>query len=190
MVNKMSEDYNVERLERTVKLEEIRNKFITPVKTEHDCRKCRCHGNNWTCPPFEENQNDIWEKYENIKIIMEKYDFTKKFLEEETTSEELMEYAFDLIHGKKKEIEPELYRLEDELNGEFLTSGPCVNCSVCQRSLGKNCIIPEKRKYAMESLGADVVGIAREYFNLDLDWIYGNRKAKYLIMMVSVLEGV
>ena len=183
----MSEEYNVERFERNLKMDNIRKNYLNYNKTEHDCRSCRCHSNNWTCPPFEENQNDIWDRYDNIKIIIEKYNFTKEFLEKEATAEELMEYGFNLIHGQKKEIEPELYRLEKELNGEFLTSGPCVNCPVCQRSQGNSCIMPDKRKYAMESLGANAVAITKDFFNLDLDWIRGNRKPEYLIMMVSVL---
>lgn len=186
-VSTMAEDYTVERFEHDTCLDKIRKEYLNFNTTEHNCRKCRCHDNNWTCPPFNEEQTGVWDKYENIKIIIEKYNFTREFLEEETTAEELMEYSFDLIHGQKKVIEDELYRLEEELNGEFLTSGPCVNCSVCQRTMNRECVMPDKRKYAMESLGANAVAIAKEYFNLDLQWIKGNVKPEYLIMMVSVL---
>lgn len=180
-------EYTIRRFEVDTRLDEIRDNYLNFCNTEEKCKKCRCHSNNWTCPPFDENQTDVWNKYENIKIIVEKYNFTKEFLEDKITDDELMEYGFDLIHGQKKVIEPELYELEKKLNGEFLTSGPCVNCKICQRTEDKPCIMSDKRKYAMESLGANAIEIAKKYFKLDLQWIKGNKKPEYLIMMVSVL---
>lgn len=183
----MNTEYNVEKYELDTKLEEIRNNYLRFNITEYGCKHCRCYDNNWTCPPFKENQLDIWSKYENVKLIMLKYNFSKEFLNKQKSYEEFIEYSFDLIHSQKKIIEHDLYNLEKELNGEFLTSGPCVNCNVCQRSLGKSCVKPNERKYAMESLGANVIDIAKRYFDLDLEWIRGNSKPNFLIMMVCVL---
>ena len=183
----MSEDYTTERFECDVKLEEIRQNFLNPIKNEKLCSYCRCHDHNWTCPPFYENQTDIWNHYENVKLIMMKFNFTENIQNKKFDSDELMEYAFDLHHGAKKIIEPELYALEEELNGHFLTSGPCVNCSHCQRLENKECIMPDKRKYAMESLGANIIGISKKYFNLDMQWIKNNKLPEFIIMMVCVL---
>lgn len=183
----MADDFTTERFECDTTLEEIREKFINPIKNKQLCTHCRCYDNNWCCPPFTENQTDIWNKYDNIKLIMIKMNFTHEAYEKEFTPETIMEYAFDFHHGAKMKIEPELYELEKELNGYFLTSGPCVNCGQCQRILGKDCVMPNKRKYAMESLGADVKAIVKQYFDLDLQWIRGNVLPEYIIMMVSVL---
>lgn len=183
----MSEDFTVERFECDASLDEIRENFIIPNKTNEACTHCRCYDNNWCCPPFTENQSSIWNDYENIKLILVKMNFTDEARRREFTSDSLMDYAFDFHHGQKMLIEPELERLEEKLNGYYLTSGPCVNCNECQRMTGNSCVMPDKRKYAMESLGADVIGIAKKYFDLDLKWIKGNVLPEYIIMMVSVL---
>lgn len=183
----MRNDYSIEKFEKDVKLDPIRKKYIDYTRTEIDCRNCRCHTNNWTCPPFLDNQTDIWNKFENIKLILLKFNFTDDARKKEFTADELMEYAFELHHGEKTLIEPELRRFEKQLNGHYLTCGPCVNCSECQRIKNKECIMPDKRKYAMESLGADIIGISKEYFNLDLQWIHENKLPEYIIMMVSIL---
>lgn len=183
----MSDDFSVERFECDTSLDEIRERFLNIEGNEESCSFCRCYDNNWTCPPFNDNQTDIWNKYENIKLILLKMNFNKHVYEREFTSESLMEYAFEFHHSQKMIIEPELYELEEKLNGCFLTAGPCVRCSECQRISGKGCVMPDKRKYAMESLGADVIGIAREYFDLDLQWIRGNKLPEYIIMMLCVL---
>lgn len=183
----MSEDYIVERFECDVKMDELRENFINAPKTREACSFCRCFNNNWSCPPFTDNQTSIWDDYENIKLIMVKMNFNDEILNRKYTPESLMEYAFEFHHGEKMNIEPEIYKLEEELDGYFLTSGPCVNCKECQRIAGNDCVMPDKRKYAMESLGADVIGIAKKYFDLDLKWIKGNKLPEYIIMMVSVL---
>ena len=184
----MSMEFVSERFECDTNLEEIRKNYLNPPKNEEACSHCRCYENNWTCPPFTENQTNVWYKYENIKIIIKKLNFTNEFLKKQFTEEELIEYAFDLIHSQKTLIEQEeLYDLEKELNGEILTSGPCVTCKCCQRLDGKECVMPEKRKYAMESLGANAIGIAKKFFDLDLKWIKENKLPEYLVVMVAVL---
>ncbi|RAP51276.1 MAG: hypothetical protein BZ138_05580 [Methanosphaera sp. rholeuAM270] len=183
----MRNDYTIERFEKDTLLKTIREKYVDFTKTELSCRKCRCHSNNWTCPPFDSNQTDIWSQYENIKLILLKFNFTEKIRKKQFTPEELMEYAFNLHHGEKTIIEPELKELEKELNGHYLTCGPCVNCQQCQRLLNNRCIMPEKRKYAMESLGANIIDITKDYFNIDMQWIKENKLPEYIIMMVSVL---
>ena len=47
--------------------------------------------------------------------------------------------------------------------------------------------MPEKRKYAMEALGANVIKLSKDFFHLDLQWIKNNTLPEYIIMMVSVL---
>lgn len=46
----MSEDYTTERFECDVKLDDIRQNFLNPIKNEKLCSYCRCHDHNWTCP--------------------------------------------------------------------------------------------------------------------------------------------
>jgi len=181
------DDYNIERFEIDLSMDEILDNYINFEKTEKLCRKCRCHSNNWTCPPFDSNQINIWENYDNIKLILLKFNFTNKARQKQFDESEIMEYAFNLHHGEKTLIEPELKKLEKQLNGYYLTCGPCVNCKTCQRLTNGKCIMPEKRKYAMEALGANVIKLSKDFFHLDLQWIKNNTLPEYIIMMVSVL---
>lgn len=183
----LRDDYTIERFETDTSLENLLNNYINYEKTEKLCKACRCHDNNWTCPPFDANQTDVWTKYENIKLILLKFNFTNKARQRQFTDQEIMEYAFELHHGEKTLIEPELKELEKELNGHYLTCGPCVNCKICQRISNNKCVMPNKRKYAMEALGADIINITKDFFNLDLKWIKAKTLPEYIIMMVSVL---
>lgn len=183
----ISDDYTIERFEKDTSLAEIRKKYLNYNKTEKLCRACRCHDNNWTCPPFDEQQTKIWTKYEKIKLILLKFNFTKQARQKQYNEEEIMEYAFELHHGEKTKIEPELRQYEKQLNGHYLTCGPCVNCKTCQKINNKPCIMPQKRKYAMEALGADIINITKDYFNIEMQWIKENKLPEYIIMMVGVL---
>ena len=183
----MRDDYTIERFEKDVPLDEIKRNYINFEHTEKLCRMCRCHTSNWTCPPFNQDQISIWEKYDNIKLILLKFNFTSNALQKVFEDEKIMEYSFDLHHGEKTLIEPYLKSLEEELDGCYLTCGPCVNCKECQRLNGKSCVMPDKRKYAMEALGADIIGISKDYFGINLQWIHENKLPEYIIMMVSVL---
>ena len=60
---------------------------------------------------------------------------------------------------------------EKRLNGLFLTCGPCVLCIPCEKMNQKECKHPSLRRYAVESVGVNVVKCVKEIFDVDAQWI-------------------
>ncbi|WP_238525163.1 DUF2284 domain-containing protein [Methanobrevibacter smithii] len=39
------------------------------------CKECDQYDNNWGCPPFDFDPDEIWNSYNKLKIIAFKFDF-------------------------------------------------------------------------------------------------------------------
>ena len=48
--------------------------------------------------------------------------------------------------------------------------GSCIICDECERKYGRECKEPERVRVSPESLGFDITGILKDYFDIELKW--------------------
>ena len=181
------DDYTVERYELTTDLKKFYENYVTYDFTELECSKCTSYDKKWTCPPFDFDVKNIWTKYDNIKLIFQKFTFTDEFKKKQLTFTEFRENSRNLFQNEKKKILQEMLEEEKRLDGLYVTCGPCNLCVECTRIIGEQCRNPNLRRYSMEALGTNVISAVNDLFNVTPQWITTESQPDYHIYMNAIL---
>ena len=125
--------------------------------------------------------------YQNIRLIMLKITFTEEFKKRNLSYAEFRENSRNLFQNEKRNILREMLDGEERLGGLYLTCGPCNLCAVCSRVDDEPCRNPDKRRYAMESVGTNVINTVRDFFDVTPQWISEESKPDYHIFLNAIL---
>ena len=181
------EDYIVEKLEYDCKLDDFYNKYVDFEYTEYKCSQCSSYGNKWSCPSFDFDVNEIWSGYENIRLYLMKIIFTDEFKQKELSFDDFRKNSIYLFQVEKRKILKDMLDEEKRLNGLFLTCGPCVLCIPCEKMNQHECKHPSLRRYAVESVGVNVVKCVKDIFDVDAQWITPDSRPDYHIFLNAIL---
>ena len=66
---------SISKLTADVDVSEYYDKYVDIEKFLEICKECDQYGNNWGCPPFDFDPNEIWNSFNKLKIIAFKFDF-------------------------------------------------------------------------------------------------------------------
>ena len=180
-------DYTIERFEYTMDLKDFYEKYVDQDFTHLECSKCSSYNYKWTCPPFDFDVDDVWTKYDNIKLILLKFTFTDEFKEKKLSYDDFRENSRDLFQNEKRNILKKMLEEEERLDGLYLSCGPCSMCAVCSRVDGEPCRNPSLRRYSMEALGTNVISTSRGVFNITPQWITPESSPDYHIFLNAIL---
>lgn len=189
---RFEKSYTLEKYTETLKIREYYENYVDFNITEKTCRKCEQYNQNWSCPPFEDNIQEVWTKYENIKLILLQLNYDK-FITENTYSRGDMNIILNItLHNEKRKILQSLQKktiLEEEYqNAMILSTGYCNLCPECTRITDKPCKYPRNKLYSMESLGALVTKTTEEIFNTKIQWI--NKEEGKIPSYLTILVGL
>lgn len=142
-------------------------------------------GYNWNYPPFDFDAYEVWDSYENLKIIAFKIDFSEEEQANEFPDREL-EFVLKRFERMKMRFMNEIYMLESE-DALGLYLGKCNLCMRCTREFGAPCKMPMKMRYSLESLGAYVDRTIEDLFGFEVKYAKDGKLPEYLIFVGGLL---
>ena len=181
------EDYTIEKHEYTTSLSEFYESYVDFDYTDNKCSQCSSYDDKWSCPSFDFDVDEIWKGYDNIRLYFMKITFTDEFKRKNLPYKNFRENSRKLFQVEKKKILKKMLDEEKRLNGLFLTCGPCVLCIPCEKYNGNPCRHPELMRYAVESVGVNVVECVRDYFGVEAQWITPESTPDYHIFLNAIL---
>lgn len=166
-----------------------------PDEVSQYCQNCSNYGRNHSCPHFDFDCLDYLEGYQYATIVMTHID-TKSIRD---NIDDLQQKSFDsrvftnykkhnpdvktdwnsklsmyVFNQVKDDLCRELLRMEKDFAGSLsLPPGSCTRCSVCMRTEGDTCVLPNDLRYSLEALGFLVSDIYKQFFDTELGWTQG-----------------
>lgn len=181
----------VEKRQVEVPVAEFVRSCVDVEKFSAYCRACHGYGKTWSCPPFNFNPSELWEKYHTIRLYSRKIPIPESMQATRFSPEELNRAALELLRTEKRAMLTELLELEKQFPGSMmLSAGSCNVCpeGSCTRSTAEPCRNPEMMRYSIESLGGDVGKALELYFNLQLLWGRDGHMPEYYILLGGLLK--
>ena len=171
----------MERFEKEISVPEYLEGYVEVEEFLECCKACPNYGNIWTCPPYDFDVMEYWQKFSKLTVYA-----SKIYFEPETTREESME----IMYRVKDEMSRQLYELEAANPGTVsLSAGSCTICGVgnCTRPSGAPCRHAGKIRYSIESLGGNVGLTCRKLMGLQLEWIEDGKVPSYFVLCAGLL---
>lgn len=179
-----------EQYEATVSVEEYMEKCVDVPTFLECCKKCGNYEKIWSCPSYDFNPEDYWRKYQTFHIVGMKIYVPEYLLSQTFEEEERNEYMKSIVFPHKKELDDQLWAMEQQTHGSIaLSAGSCQNCPPegCTRPEGKQCRHPERMRYSIESLGGNVGLTVTKYLKQELLWMEEGKLPEYFILVGGLL---
>ena len=153
------------------------------------CRACPNFGKIWSCPPFDCLPPILDSKIAQCRLLLYEIDIPQSKSSTAAPSQQEIKRIYD---AARAEIDPKLLALGKNLPSDSLVllGGSCANCPLpkCARLDKKPCPRPESMRPSLESLGFDVVAIAKKIFGADLEWATDSKIPQKLRIVCAILE--
>lgn len=150
--------YKVEIHEKEVTMDQLLEHY-NQNKVEGYCMKCPNYHRIWSCPPHDFDPYEYLNTFNFAQIIGVKIIFSSQVTKEE---------ALDIFQKERRKFSDLL--ISKENNSTALISGNCYQCETCTRAKGEPCILEDRKRYSLESLGLMVGTITEDILNIELKW--------------------
>lgn len=164
----------------TISVREYLDKYYDFNATGARCMKCQNYGKRWFCPPYDyDTVEEVWSNYKELDVICVKVNT------EGLTNDE----AIPLFFEGRQYLDDKLYALENDTEGSLaLCAGFCYRCEKCARLEGKPCIMPDKGRYSIESIGGLVTETVKGLFGFDMLWGSEGMAPEYYLLTGGLLR--
>lgn len=171
-------EYLLEKMETEVPVSQFVDACVDVPKFLACCKQCPNYGTRWSCPPFDFDPMDIWNKYKRLKL----HALVLKPLHND--GQKLTEGLWK----EKPGFDLGLIELERPYPGSLsLSGGTCAFCGTCKKAEGQPCCNPDKLRYSIEALGGDVGKTCELYFGKPVLWIKDGVAPDYLMWVGGLL---
>ena len=174
------ESTNTKILERTVDVKAFVNHYVDAAGIASRCGSCNCYGRIWSCPPYDFNVIEFWNKYSQLDLRVYQIKTNDKSWQENR----------NLIRKQSMRICLEIMDREEKVPGSFaLTPGKCIMCgdNECSRINGEACRLGQKYRYSIESIGGDVEACLKDFFDIEILWERNGRVPEYYTLVCGLL---
>jgi predicted metal-binding protein len=179
--------YSVQEYDDVISTREYLAHFVDFASCAAACAECLSYEKNWSCPPFENDARDLWNKYENFQILLSKIILDKNEVALLTDSEYARAVSKTLDKVKNKMFD-KLMSKETETGGRVLSAGRCTVCGqVCARSRREDCVHPNRMRHSIESVGGNLIKTASELFDVKLDWAKDGHRPIQFVQILGLL---
>lgn len=181
--------YTISRHSAEISVPEFIEKFVDVDTFLEACKACANYGKVWSCPPYDFDVIEYWNRYKTFRVVASKIAFDEETTSKTYTQSEIETILTDVLFSEKERLSDELYALEKEFPGSIsLSAGCCQRCkNGCQKALGHPCIAPEKLRYSIESLGGNVGLTIEKLIGIKLEWIEEGRLPNHFVLVSGLL---
>ncbi|BCS97637.1 hypothetical protein DSLASN_32690 [Desulfoluna limicola] len=164
-----------------------RYEAVVPLSTiEHHskykkaCEACKRHGTNLACPPFSPTFHHYTQGKESARVICLR-------LPLEYFDGELLQDRYRLCFKKVRGFLVEELSTSREAGYTVAGAGPCMACERCVAEEGfSECSKPDQRIFSLESLGVNLMELAKRCFGISLEWSSDSHTAHFVCAMGAV----
>lgn len=176
--------------DRKVPLAEYRAQCVDVSKFLGYCAACPNYGGTWSCPPFDFDPQEIWDRYDRILLRAVKVPVPAELREKVLSPQEINDESHALLAPIKHDLLSSLLEQERATPGSLaLSAGRCQECQVCTKPSGQPCRQPERMRHSIESLGGDVGKTLSLYLGQELLWGREGHLPEYYILLGGLLLG-
>ena len=180
----MEASVRTKMLTGSLPMSEMIEKYVDVEKYLGCCAACPRYGQTWSCPPYDFDPAGIWPQYASVDLYA-----VQVFPESEEAKKAALEDPDAFVLPFRKELDALLEEKERETPGALrLDPGRCRACARCARRDNEPCRFPEKLRYSLESIGADVCGLAADILKAPIQWGTKESPAEYLVLAGAILK--
>lgn len=180
--------YKTEKLYGKMDMPSFIDQYVDVEEFIGYCRACDSYEKIWSCPEYDFDAMGYWENYGHIHIIGSKIIFDEETVAKERTPEELANYMDQVLGFEKQALAEILYEAESRYPGSVsLSAGSCHLCDACEKVYGRPCQYPDKMRYSMESLGANVGKTCSKLLRVELLWAEERKLPGYFVLISALL---
>lgn len=177
------------RYEAEIPVAKYVEKYVDIETFGQKCRECPTYCKFWSCPEFDFDVKEYWEKYNDLFLLAMKIKPDDKYRGKVFEGEELDRILKETLNKGKELLSGELAVWEKKMPGSIaLSAGSCILCDEkCAREDGLPCRHPEDMRYSIESLGGNVGKTVSELMGLDLLWVEEGKIPEYFVLVSGLL---
>lgn len=168
---------------------EFIEKYVDPPLFLEYCKACQNYGKRWSCSPLNVVPLDYLNLYSDIWLIGLEITLDNNMLKGIICEDfDVPKQIDDILCVEKKRLTKLLIREEKKIpDSQYLFSGACEICDICSRTEGKPCLFPEKMRYSIEAVGANVAKISEEILGIKVLWMKGSTIPEHLTLISGLL---
>lgn len=173
----------------SISVPEFIEKFVDVPTFLEACKACPNYEHIWSCPPYDFDVLEYWNRYTTLELIAVKILFDKEITDKIYTKEEMDSIINKVIPVEKQKLTHQLLAAEKEHPGSIsLSAGNCSACEIgCTRPCGVPCRNPEGMRYSIESLGGNVGLTIEKLLGLHLEWMEENHMPHHFVLVCGLL---
>lgn len=180
----------MERYEAVVKVPEYVEACVDVEEFLPYCRQCQNYNQVWTCPEFDFDPYEYWNRFKTFRIIGVKIIIPEDIAGKTWSKEERLKLTDEILWKEKRKLSAELYDLEKQYPGSVsLGAGTCQLCPAghCAKRDGKPCRNGDMLRYSIEALGGNVGLTVTKYLKQQLEWIEDGKMPRHFILVCGLL---
>lgn len=180
--------YTVTKYETSICVPQYLEDFVEVQEFLKSCKSCPNYNKLWSCPPYEFDVLEYWNRFSTLKLLASKIVFNEELLQHTYSQEELEQIYSKVLPIEKQNLSNELFLMESDYSGSVsLSAGSCQLCKECSRPSGTSCCHPDTMRYSLESLGANVGHTIRKLMGINLEWIEEGKLPKHFVLVSGLL---
>lgn len=173
----------IAHLTGTLPMSEMLEKYVDVEKFLGYCAACPRCGQTWSCPPYDFDPAAVWPQYAAVKLYA-----VQVFPESGAVKAAALADAEAFLRPYRTAFDALLEEKERETPGSLrLNAGRCLVCARCARRDEELCRFPEKLRYSLESLGANVGALAADKLGAPLQWGTKDAPPEYFVLVGALL---
>lgn len=182
-------NYTVTSKQVTIPADELISRYRDVERFEAFCKQCPSYGKVWTCPPFDFDARTVSDGFKTVTVMGTTIEFDEQTRADCKTAEQSSRTGREAMEQVWKALLPQLYEMERQTPGSRCFTFRCSLCPEgCTRPEGKPCRHPSQMRHSLESVGFDLVAIARDLLDIDLEWSKDGTLPKHLSLITALFS--
>lgn len=167
--------YTTEWIEKSVTIDQLLQ-YYDNEKVENYCKNCENYNRIWSCPPHYFNTYEYLTGHKSADLYALKINLDAGLSRQ---------VVMDIFQKERRSFGDKLMSMEDKSTA--LIAGNCYQCKVCKRQDNLPCVLEDKRRYSLESLGLIVSEITAGLLGIEIEWAKEG-EATYLVTVGALLK--
>ena len=181
-------NYTLSQKEVTVPADELIRDYRDVERIRQYCLQCPGYGKAWNSPPLDFDPRTVSDGFKTVRLMATIIEFDEQTRAVCRTAEQSAEMGREAMQEVWKTLLPRLYEMERQLPGSRCFTFRCVLCPEgCTRPDGKPCRHPERLRHSLESVGFDIVAMAHDLLDIDLEWSHDGSLPKHITLVTALM---